>query len=218
MAAPVVKWKEGQGWASAVAGEVSPYPLFLGIWALPVLPFSAAWLAFATGHPGWGALAVVATAGLLGAVAWGWAVAGQQPDALARKATCDAWNASRPLRLAWDNLPRALVGLTWYRDVRTVRQVEEDDGQGGKRTREVVEEHREYPEVFLTSEDPECEVRLLVATTSGLATSSQADAKGSDLADWLGLNGWHVSVSPHAVPGYIEIRIARSSGRDLYGN
>jgi hypothetical protein len=161
---------------------------------------------------------VLCGAALAGSLVWLYRVAQSRirsGEYVAAAAVADAYAASQGMRLAWQNLDRALQGLGWYRDTKDVRQVEEDDGEGGKRTREVVEERREHPDVFLCSREPANEVRLLIATTSGMVASSQVEAKSQDLADYLGLNGWPVEVSPHS-PGFVEVRLARyARGGDI---
>lgn len=218
MAAPRVQWKEGRGWTAAVAGAVRIPAVPYVLWALPGL--AACGLAWAwTNGEFWGmAAAVLSLIVMLVAVLRFGAIRSQSPEYLAAARTADAYAASQPMRLAWDNLRRALDSLGWYRDIETLRQVPtgKTDEQGQPITVERKEQVREYPPVSLASEDPANEVRLYVGTTSGLLTMSAASAKATDLDDFLGLNGWPVEVSP-AEPGTIEIRMARTLGRDLYG-
>jgi hypothetical protein len=212
-----IAWEEGRGWTAVVDAAVRVPTIPPAFWAGPAVVLCGALYAYT--QRSWGLLAVAAVA--LVAIGYGLYRVGRSRRASQEfqdaGRLADRWAASVPMRLVWDNLRRAFVSLVWYRDVKETRQVQEDDGTGGLRTVEQVEEHREFPAASLGSRDPANEVRLLVSTTSGIVAASQVVAHGSDLADFVGLNGWHVEVSPHSVPGFIEIRLSRFAGGDMYG-
>lgn len=220
MAAPLVEWKEGRDWTAAAVGAVRIPPIPPVLWAVPgLLAAFTGWAVSEQSLP-LVALGVLATLAALGGLSRLWWVRSKRQECVESAALAKRWAASVPMRQAWGKLAGAFDRLGWFDDVEEKLPplpTGKTDADGRpvleSRTRTV----RHYPQAYLTTQDPEEEVRVLVCTTSGLVTSSQAETRASDLADFLGLNGWAVEVRPAPQPGYIEIRLARSSGRDLYG-
>ena len=189
------------------------------MWAGPGLVLALTGYAYTQDALGWVALGTFALVASLAGLGYLGFRRSRTQEYLTAAALADSLDASVPLRLVWEHLKGALDRLTWCEDKSVARKVA--TGKFDENKLPIFEERqekvREYPDILITPQDPANEVRLLVRTTSGLVAVSQVEAKGPDLADFLGLNGWCVEVSPALQPGYIEIRLARTSGRDFYG-
>lgn len=220
MATPLIPWKEGQGWTVAVKRAVRLPAIPPELWAGPGLVLALTGYAYTQDALGWVALGTLALVASLAGLGYLGVRRSRGQEYLTAATLADALDASQPLRLVWEHLGRALDRLGWYEDKDVARKV--PTGKLDENKLPIFEERhekvREHPEILITSQDPANEARLLVRTTSGLVALSQVEAKGPDLADYLGLNGWVVEVAPSSTPGCIEIRLARfTRGGDVGG-